>query len=61
MSIEPVMPSDCLILCHPILLLPSIFPSIILALADAFSTNVLFPQARNEGIYVLKTKTKEIK
>ena len=28
MSIESVMPSKCLILCHPLLLLPSIFPSI---------------------------------
>ena len=28
MSIESVMPSDRLILCHPLLLLPSIFPSI---------------------------------
>ena len=28
MSIELVMPSDDLILCHPLLLLPSIFPSI---------------------------------
>jgi hypothetical protein len=55
MSTEPVMPSDCVIFCHPVLL-PSIFPSIILALADAFSTNVLFPQARNEGVCVLKTK-----
>ena len=27
-SIESVMPSYCLILCHPLLLLPSIFPSI---------------------------------
>ena len=27
MSIESVMPSDHLILCHPLLLLPSIFPS----------------------------------
>ena len=27
-SIESVMPSGCLILCHPLLLLPSIFPSI---------------------------------
>ena len=26
-SIELVMPSNCLILCHPLLLLPSIFPS----------------------------------
>ena len=28
MSIKPVMPSNHLILCHPILLLPSIFPNI---------------------------------
>ena len=28
MSIESVMPSNCLILCCPLLLLPSIFPSI---------------------------------
>ena len=28
MSIESVMPSNYLILCHPLLLLPSIFPSI---------------------------------
>ena len=28
MSIEPVMPSSHLILCHPLLLLPSISPSI---------------------------------
>ena len=28
MSIEPVMPSNHLIFCHPFLLLPSIFPSI---------------------------------
>ena len=28
MSIESVIPSNCLVLCHPLLLLPSIFPSI---------------------------------
>ena len=28
MSIESMMPSNHLILCHPLLLLPSIFPSI---------------------------------
>ena len=28
MPIESVMPSNCLILCHPLLLLPSIFPNI---------------------------------
>ena len=28
MSLESVMPSNCLILCHPLLFLPSIFPSV---------------------------------
>ena len=28
MSIESVMPSNCFILCHPLLRLPSVFPSI---------------------------------
>ena len=28
MSIESMMPSRCLVLCHPLFLLPSIFPSI---------------------------------
>ena len=28
MSIKSVMPSNCLVLCHPLLLLPSVFPSI---------------------------------
>ena len=28
MSFDSVMPSNCLILCYPLLLLPSIFPSI---------------------------------
>ena len=34
MSIESVMPSNHLILCHPLLLLPSIFPSIRIILSD---------------------------
>ena len=37
MSIESVMPSNHLILCHPLLLLPSIFPSI-----RVFSNESLF-------------------
>ena len=37
MSIESVMPSNHLILCHPVLLLPSIFPSI-----RAFSSESVF-------------------
>ena len=38
MSIESVMPSNHLILCHPLLLLPSIFPSI-----GVFSNESAFP------------------
>ena len=35
MSIESVMPSNHLILCHPLLLLPSIFPSVRVFLNDS--------------------------
>ena len=35
MSIESVMPSNHLILCHPLLLLPSIFPSIRVFFSDS--------------------------
>ena len=38
MSIESVMPSNHLILCHPLLLLPSIFPRI-----SAFSNESVLP------------------
>ena len=38
MSIELVMPSNHLILCHPLLLLPSIFPSI-----TVFSSKSVLP------------------
>ena len=38
MSIKSVMPSSHLILCHPLLLLPSIFPSI-----RVFSNESVFP------------------
>ena len=38
MSIESVMPSNHLILCHPLLLLPSIFPTI-----RVFSNESAFP------------------
>ena len=37
MSIESVMPSSHLVLCHPLLLLPSIFPSI-----RVFSNELVF-------------------
>ena len=35
MSIELVMPSNHLILCHPLLLLPSIFPSIRVSFSES--------------------------
>ena len=38
MSIEPMMPSNYLILCHPLLLPPSIFPSI-----RVFSSELVLP------------------
>ena len=41
MSIESVMPSNHLVLCHPLLLLPSIFPSI-----RVFSKESVFPIRR---------------
>ena len=41
MSIESVMPSNHLILCHPLLLLPSIFPSI-----RVFSSELVLPIRR---------------
>ena len=39
MSIQSVMPSNCLILCHPLLLLPLIFPSIRVFLMSLFFTS----------------------
>ena len=40
MSIESVMPSNHLILCHPLLLLPSIFPSIrIFSISQFFASD----------------------
>ena len=43
MSIESVMPSSHLILCHPLLLLPSIFPSI-LAFSDESALPIRWPK-----------------
>ena len=39
MSIKLVMPSNHLILCHPLLLLPSIFPSIRVFSSESFLCN----------------------
>ena len=43
MYIEPVMPSNRLILCHPLLLLPSIFPSI-RVLSDELALHIRWPK-----------------
>ena len=43
MSIESVMPSSHLILCHPLLLLPSIFPSI-RVFSDESARHIRWPE-----------------
>ena len=42
-SIESVMPSNCLILCHPLLLLSSIFPSI-WVFSNELALHIRWPQ-----------------
>ena len=50
MSIESVMPPNHLILCHPLLLLPSIFPSIRVFSNDSvLGKNVKAEAACNAG------------
>ena len=60
MSIESVMPSNHLILCRPLLLLPSIFPSIRIFSSESFasgsqSTGAISSSSSNEysGLIVL--------
>ena len=43
MSLESVMPSNQLILCHPLLLLPSVFPSI-RVLSNEFDLQIRWPK-----------------
>ena len=43
MSIESVMPSNCLVLCRPLLLLPSIFPSI-KVFSNELALHIRWPQ-----------------
>ena len=50
MSIESVMPSNHLILCHPLLLLPSIFPSI-----RVFSKSQLFASGGQSIVFSAST------
>ena len=49
MSIESVMPSDRLILCHPLLLLPSIFPSIWVFSNDSVP-RIRWPKQQSIGV-----------
>ena len=49
MSVEPVMPSNHLILCHPLLLLPSIFASIRVSLTLRPRTSI-WSQGSQAGI-----------
>ena len=49
MSTESVMPSNHLVLCHPLLLLPSIFPSILV-----FSNGSLFASGGQSMLFTEK-------
>ena len=44
MSIETVMPSNHLILCHPLLLLPSVFPSIRVFFSNESVLHIKWPK-----------------
>ena len=58
MSIESVMPSNHLILCRPLLLLPSIFPSFIIREMQSKTTKTYFIPIR---MLYLKKKTRNNK
>ena len=51
MSIELVMPSNHLILCHPLLLLPSIFPSIRVCSNESV-LHIRWPKQRSLQIHI---------
>ena len=53
MSIEPVMPSNHLILCHPLLLLPSIFPSIRVFSNESVLCNIMDCSLPGSSIHVI--------
>ena len=53
MSIESVMPSNHLILCHPLLLLPSIFPSISV-FSNESALHIRWPEYWNVSGYIFK-------
>ena len=64
MSIESVMPSNHLVLCHPVLLLPSIFPSIRVFSNDLALTLQTLPTesstVRNKRFYCARWNSSKI-
>ena len=60
MSIESMMPSNHLILCHPRLLLPSIFPSIRVFSNDQWPRNSLFATSSQKRTHTFLLYTNEI-
>ena len=55
MSIELVMPSNHLILCHPLLLLPSIFPSI-MVFSNESALHIRWPKYWNFSFSITPSK-----
>ena len=51
LSVESAMPSNHLILCRPLLLLPSIFPSI-RAFSNEWALRIRWPKYRSFGFFV---------
>ena len=60
MSIESVMPSNHLILCNPLLLLPSIFPSIEVSHHN-WDTNLFFKKRRTGFLLVKRNAINNLK
>ena len=55
MSIESVIPSSCLILCHPLLFLPSIFPSI-KVFSNESTLNIRWPKYWSFSFSIIPSK-----
>ena len=56
MSIESVMPSSHLILCHPLLLLPSILPSIIRVFSNESTLRMRWPKYWGFSFSIIPSK-----
>ena len=60
MSIESVVPSNHFILCHPLLLLPSIFPSIrVFSNESNYCTIALISHARKVMLKILQARLQQ--